>query len=139
MKGKIIVGLLALISFGIGANIYTDLRGYNFGLFQWVDNLFPFILLDTFGGWSDSSFVLYYLPDALWMYSFALVIMLIWGLRWTKELRYWLVGALVIGLGYEELQLSSIVPGTFDIYDLIIILVAFGFSLFTLLLLKPKT
>ena len=136
MKRKIIIGILSFISFGIGANIYTDLRGYDHGMFQWVDMVLPISLVGLPASLSQSNFILYHLPDGLWMYSLCLFIILVWQLEFSKEMMVWLWIALFCGLLFEILQIGGFISGTFDTIDLLTTVIAFFFALITLLTIK---
>ncbi len=58
------------------------------------------------------------LPDGLWMFSLTLIVLTIWGLRLSHQSTPWLAATAICGLGFEILQLSSIVPGVFDPIDI---------------------
>lgn len=76
---------------------------------------------DYFAQTSLPEWVLYGLPDLLWMFSFTLVILLIWGFKANLHSILWIGIVLIIGLLYEILQFPNIVPGVFDVMDLLYI------------------
>lgn len=119
MKKNLFFGFLALISFAIGANIYTDIRGYKSGLFKWVDFLFPVDLTPWSKLFLDHSFLLYNLPDALWLFSLQLVLLIIWDFQFSKSSVLWLLGVFCFATFLELLQLIHLIKGTYDANDLI--------------------
>ena len=138
VKRKIILFTVMYISFGIGANIYTDLRGFSHGLFRWVDSVFPMNLQVFSNSWIDNSFILYNLPDGLWMLSFCLLLILIWQNTSKSSAYTWLIIGFAMGILYEVSQYFGVVSGTFDIIDVVCILVAFLLSSITIFTLNKQ-
>ncbi|HPR32544.1 MAG TPA: hypothetical protein PLK12_10625 [Prolixibacteraceae bacterium] len=69
--------------------------------------------------------ILYNLPDALWLYAFLSALTYVWdGERSGKGAR-WLLLALFLALFSESLQALSLIPGTFDVWDAGAYLLAF--------------
>jgi hypothetical protein len=69
--------------------------------------------------------VRYSLPDALWQYAFASVVLWIWrDTAWTLRKTLWCFIPVTLGVGVELGQLARILPGTFDVRDLVLSLVA---------------
>jgi hypothetical protein len=62
---------------------------------------------------------LYSLPDALWNFSFMSIILLIWRNQVNKENCFWVFIMPLISIFSEVGQLLNIIPGTFDLMDLI--------------------
>lgn len=62
--------------------------------------------------------VLYSLPDALWMFSFSLLFVMVWGFERTHEALGWIAIALCTGFLLEILQAVGWIPGQFDVLDL---------------------
>lgn len=139
VKRKVILFTVMYISFGIGANIYTDLRGFSHGLFRWVDSVFPMNLQVFSNSWIDNSFVLYNLPDGLWMLSLFLLIILIWEKTSKSSVYTWLTIGFSTGILYEVSQHFGKVSGTFDIMDVVCITAAFLLSITTLFTLNKQT
>jgi len=78
--------------------------------------------------------IIYSLPDALWMFALMLVIMMIWDFRLTRQSIPWIILAVIAGILFEIGQGINIIKGTFDPIDVICILIcAFVPLLFTLL------
>jgi len=68
--------------------------------------------------------VLYSLPDGIWVYSLTSFMFINWYLELDKSKYFWLLIGPVLGLSLEFGQLAHIVPGTYDNMDLIICLFA---------------
>lgn len=69
--------------------------------------------------------ILYNLPDGLWMYSFLSSLLLIWNLMISKRFFIWLFIAISTGFVLEILQGINVINGTFDWFDIIAYLVSF--------------
>jgi hypothetical protein len=69
------------------------------------------------------------LPDALWMFAFCLLILVIWDFKLHKNGKFWIIVALLVGILFEVLQVVQITPGTFDWMDLFLITIAALLSL----------
>lgn len=68
--------------------------------------------------------LVYSLPDGLWMFSFVLFNLTVWDFTINKQSKIWIYGSILMGLSYEILQ--SIVKGygVFDWIDLGLMLLA---------------
>ncbi len=129
MKKKcfVIIGILFLL---IGIFIYLFYRSNSLLFFSWLD----FINIKSINGFDFNhqskiqSFLVYSLPNMLWYISFLLIMIGIWGNNKKCFTLYFCLISL-ISVGSEILQLFYIIPGTFDIVDLlsmiICIIVAF--------------
>jgi hypothetical protein len=73
------------------------------------------------------NWVLFSLPDGLWVYSFSSAIIIIWNDN-RKVLILLLSIPLIFGPAVELLQFLKLFKGTFDIKDLVITIVAFMLS-----------
>lgn len=88
-----------------------------------------FQILETVPKW-----IIYSLPDALWLMSFGLILQLIWKNE-TKRIRiFWTLVPCSIALLWELFQATHFVNGTFDVVDLL-----FYFSTTLLLINNLKT
>lgn len=58
------------------------------------------------------------LPDALWMFSFSILILWIWGFQRRTETFAWVMIAMLLGSALEFLQYTGTLPGRFDVWDL---------------------
>jgi len=65
------------------------------------------------------AFVLYSLPDALWVYSFTFLMQSVWFLHPKSYGRtFWILLPVSLAVGAEVGQLLKVVPGTFDLMDI---------------------
>ena len=64
-------------------------------------------------------FVLYSLPDALWVYSFTFLMQSVW-FRHSRSYgrTFWILLPVSLAVGAEVGQLLKVVPGTFDLMDI---------------------
>jgi len=98
-------------------------------MFSWFNylglaNAFNWCREMTFGQFSLPSWVIFSLPDALWVFSFTSLMLIIWHDNFSKSSIFWLLLAPLIGLFSEVGQIIKFVPGTFDQTDLCLILIA---------------
>jgi len=117
--------IISAFSIMLGGLIYVLLRPSipeffrlfsSIGLFEWllsqrehtlnIGHLFP-------------DWIVYSLPSGLWAFSYSLLIIGIWSKN-TSILKYvWLTTIPLLVFGFEFLQYSGIVGGTFSVGDLI--------------------
>lgn len=67
---------------------------------------------------------LFSLPDSLWVYSSTFFMLLIWYNSKRIEKFFWIPLGAILGIGGELSQSIKIIPGTFDINDLLFCSVA---------------
>jgi hypothetical protein len=117
---------LSAIALLAGGIIYILFRTSEPVFFNWIraaglDNWLSFArnsslsLTPNLPGW-----IVYSLPNGLWAFSYALLIIAIWSdsKSWLKY--FWMASIPLLVLGYEILQYPKIIPGTFCIQDLIL-------------------
>ncbi len=103
--------LQVLILLFLGSGSYIFFRGLPF-----LNNL---KLLSIQGRYTAvTSFVLFNVPDALWLYAFLSVMKIIWKEDLFFEGRYWLYSIIFIAPCTEVAQKFHIIPGTFDWLDI---------------------
>lgn len=106
-----------------------------FGFAEWLANLRD----STNGAYNHlPGWVIYSLPNGLWIYSYTVIITYIWGPTERSLSRiFWLLSSVFLGLGYEVLQLTPLIPGVFCINDLLFVScgVILGFIIAKLLLI----
>lgn len=127
MTRNLFVGLAPLI---IGGLLYLTYRVDTLKMFKWFDRLgvTDFILFlrgnkllqsIQFPNWLKFS-----LPDALWIFSFTYSMLLLWQFKLTWRNAIWIIIPPLVGLFSEVGQLFNVIPGTFDIMDLLLLMVA---------------
>jgi len=123
MKIQIIIGHVFTLL--LGGLIYILFRQDTLKMFSWFDNinvsaaiselrLCTVPLSGHFPNW-----FLYSLPDGLWLFSYLSVLLAVWDNVISKHNIHWLLLVPMIAIFSEIGQLFEIVPGTFDIFDLI--------------------
>ena len=114
----------------IGGAIYIIWRSETLQMFRWLE----FVDLDSpvnklrdiYGGQNGQlpQWLLYSLPDAAWLYSFAMYMGLVWIDAKPRVVFSFMAIGPTLGLGGELGQGFRVVPGTFDLVDLIFLCVA---------------
>lgn len=127
-KKNIILGLIPVI---LGGIIYMTYRADSLLMFKWfrnqvqINSLITFLRTNfTLQNLKIPNWAKYSLPDALWILSFTYLILLIWDFKINKQSIMWISFPPLIGLFSELGQLIHIIPGTFDITDLIFLIIA---------------
>jgi hypothetical protein len=120
--------LLALTSLVFGALLYSITRSDNILLLQWLSKMNEGKLLHFFQqsihNQDIPAWVIYSLPDALWMFSLVLVILMIWNFQLNRQSISWIAIAVFTGILFEIFQMFHFLPGTFDVTDLLLMLIS---------------
>jgi|WetSurMetagenome_2_1015567.scaffolds.fasta_scaffold277470_2 hypothetical protein len=126
MKNRPVFLLYILACLSGGVFIYISSRSSNIFLNQWLASLSGGKILHVgqalFQHFHLPGWVLYSLPDALWMSSLTMLILVIWDFKLYRQSIFWLMTAVLSGLLFEILQAFHILPGTFDTVDLIFLI-----------------
>ena len=146
MKGNTKVLLLVFSVLCFGLLIYATTRTESLYLNQWlghvVGNSLKDFLQNLFSLISIPSWMIYSLPDALWMLALILVVMMIWDFKLNRRSIPWIAGAFCAGILFEVGQSFHLISGTFDFIDLISIsigaLIPVFFTLLNMRLCKLK-
>jgi FtsH-binding integral membrane protein len=116
-----------------GAAIYSLWRSKTLLVFTWYRWIGLQGLILTLRAHAASArhlvpdLVLYSAPDALWVYSFTFIMQVIWLREPASPGRaVWTLLPLLLSVGAEFGQLAKIVPGTFDIMDIVAYLIAWA-------------
>ncbi|MEB2784947.1 hypothetical protein [Algoriphagus persicinus] len=145
MTKKLTLGIMPVI---LGGLIYVTFRTDTLIMFGWfkalgLSNIVDFLRSNQqIQNLTIPPWVKFSLPDALWLFSFNYVLLTLWNFNVNRQSAFWLFLAPTIGLFSEIGQLNGIVPGTFDIVDLVLLLVATlspFFSINNLKSIKLKT
>lgn len=124
MTSHRIAALSIPITLGMGALIYLVSRTNDIYLNQAIalsgtrNLLQPFLSFVHMPHW-----MIYSLPDGLWMFSLTMIMLYIWNFKLTRQSFPWLLTSLCCGIGFELLQKFHYVFGTFDFLDLVTILI----------------
>ena len=117
----IFLSALALL---IGAFIYILFRPSEHLFFRWfsslgLENWFNAIRTQTLSqGLRVPEWMVYSLPNGLWAFGYALLITSIWSgnKSWLKY--FWMASIPVLVIGFEVLQYTGTISGTFCIQDI---------------------
>jgi hypothetical protein len=125
MKNKSLHLLIGLLPTIIGGFIYIIYRSDSLLMFKWFDYLGLESIINILRNSSIANIklpdiLIYSIPDALWIFSFTYIMLLLWDFKISKQSIIWILIGPIIGIGSELLQYISIIPGTFDINDLIL-------------------
>jgi len=124
--------LISLLPIFIGGLIYTCFRNDNILFFSWFRffNInYSFLRQINIDNNIVSSFIIYNLPHGLWVLS-GLLLLKTFLKNENKILLFYSILFIVISISFELLQFFGIRPGTFDILDLITIIVFSCIGLF---------
>ncbi len=75
------------------------------------------------------SWIRFSLPDALWAFAVTSLMSLTWKHKLTRESAAWILAGPFLAVGSELGQAAHVVPGTFDVTDLALLVVASGLGL----------
>jgi len=127
MKKQLIFGHIATLL--VGGLIYLLFRTSSLKMFEWYNT----IGLGTFTNklrvltlpfaYKIPDWILYSLPDGLWIFSYISLILFIWQNKISKNSLFWILLIPFIAISSEIGQLFRIVPGTFDLTDIILYLI----------------
>jgi hypothetical protein len=119
---SIILSVLALV---MGGAIYILFRSDHLIMFSWFDGIgiMPYIytLRERLSDLLLPEFLIYSLPNALWIYSLVTIIASIW-IRNHYFLTVWLIICLFISVGQEIAQYYHILKGTYDKIDIFLLI-----------------
>lgn len=110
--------LYSFIPLFIGGLIYTGFRTKNLLMFKWfkyikIDNLIE-TYRENFGNIKLPEFIIYSLPNGLWVFSFLTFIII----TTHKKIRLaFILVCIFISTGFEIFQRIKIIPGTFCLID----------------------
>jgi hypothetical protein len=149
MKKLKLILLHVILPTFVGGMIYIIFRAKTLWMFSW----FEVLKLDTLINYLRNfrkveiwDWVKFSLPDALWVYSFTMIMIIIWDFKLNKKSAFWILLAPALGIFGELSQLINLIPnlnssllkklGTFDLIDFILVCLAVFLALIQLK--KPK-
>lgn len=104
----------------VGLIIYICFRRFDILFFEWIElknvNLFlgNRLIPSDLNRW-----IINYIPDVLWIFSFTSIIIFIWRMELLTNKLLWIITPLIIAFAYEFGQGLHIVNGTFDKFDFV--------------------
>lgn len=115
--------IVSFLLLGLGGSIYLLFRSKTLLMFKWVDSLglsqYVDRLRDLVSGITLNHITLYSLPDGLWLASYIIVVNTIVSKNNKYNLLFWSLLLPFIAIVFELLQIPGIIPGVFDVFDLI--------------------
>lgn len=112
----------------LGCSIYLLFRSENILLFQWVKTIgfesFLTALRENSLSITVPNWLLYSLPDGLWVYAFTAALFLFW----QGKNSVWIWIPIFISVIFEFAQATKIIQGKFDVLDLLFSAIAFALS-----------
>lgn len=131
---KTIIVFIAMMALFVGGMIYVFFRPESIIMFKW----FPFLgtihqQVNVFSTIHLPDFFVYSLPDGLWLFSYILLIGVIWNFNYHRCI-FLIMLLPVYAVSHEMLQLYHMVPGYFDVLDFIVYVIAtfLGISVFVM-------
>ncbi len=115
--------ILSFLLLGIGGSIYLLFRPKTLLMFKWVESLglseHIDQLRDMVSHITLNHITLYSLPDGLWLASYIIVVNTIVSKNNKHNLLFWSLLLPLIAIVFELLQIPGIIPGVFDVFDLV--------------------
>ena len=114
-----------LLPIVVAADIYTLWGSRSLFFFRWYDDVGLGSVIALLRRAAHPfkpflpSFVVFSLPAALWLYAATAVCLILWARRKAKIKWFWIALPLALAAGSEIGQRFHIVPGTFDVIDLL--------------------
>lgn len=138
-RKKVATAVFAFISILGGAIIYILFRPTHLLMFFWIDRigLMDFVNSIRPVSWNVPEWVVYSLPDGLWLFSYCLFIGCVWDFNLRKCL-FVLTILPVYAVSNEIMQFFHLVSGTFDWMDLFAFLMAFALGTLYINVIKKK-
>ena len=122
--------IISFISLLVGSFIYLIFRPMSLLMFKWVDHfgLTEKILSIRvlFNDFDPNNFVIYNLPNGLWVLSISILLIKIWGETKSKYFKIYMSFLFILVVLPETLQFFKLLDGTFDVFDLVVNLVFFS-------------
>lgn len=107
----------------VGGFIYIIFRTERLIMFNWFEYLRLSdqinILKNIRNICSFPNWVIYSLPDGLWTFSYVSISLQIWKFSMTRQNIFWIFSIPIVAVLSEFFQLFRLIPGTFDLIDII--------------------
>lgn len=131
---KIITLFLPVV---LGGLIYIIFRTERLLMFHWFGYLKLSdeinLIKNLRNIYSFPCWFIYSLPDGLWVFSYTALSLEIWKLSITRHSFFWIFSIPVMAVLSEFLQLFKIIPGTFDLIDVMFYLLGIILSFYKIL------
>ena len=140
MRKVNLILLHILTPLSLGALIYIAFRNKSLTIFRWFDKISISEFTDSIRNLLNPlknnipDWVIFSLPDGLWVYSFTSFLIIIWKNN-SESVKYWMILPFAILLLIELLQLTKIFTGTCDFTDIYISFLALIISVYNMKLI----
>ena len=119
-----IISILAMFALIGGGMVYILFRSESIMMFKWL----PFLgsvrkMISVNHDIHYPDFLIYSMPDGLWLLSYILLIGTIWNFKYQRCL-YIIMLLPIFAISHEILQLYHLVPGRFDVLDVVVYVIA---------------
>ena len=121
---RIIFFYSAVVCLGLGSIIYILFRPTSLLMFHWANLLGLMEPIEIMRLWAGNGknlapWFVYSLPFALWVSAYLFFIKVVWWkpTSWVRHMWFWIVP--LIAVNSEFCQYFHIIPGTFDILDIL--------------------
>ncbi|AFU69427.1 hypothetical protein P700755_002686 [Psychroflexus torquis ATCC 700755] len=124
MKRQLFFG--HLLTLFIGGLIYVAFRTDSLLMFKWFSAASIDTPIELIRGMTLTAknslpdWFLFSLPDGLWIFSYTSLVLLIWRNKINRENFFWIAIIPILIILSELGQLFNIVPGTFDLIDVLL-------------------
>lgn len=124
------IGLFSLLLFALACWLYICFRSSDMVLYSWLGVGYnnSFFELLRIADSTPAPWLIYNLPDCLWLLSFLLLMECVWDesrLKWI-----FVFGMISFAYGLELLQYLHLFPGTGDVWDFVCYTIAIVIYLF---------
>lgn len=109
-----------VLPLAIGTWIYLAFRSESLLAIQWLEQLGDAVRAEA----TIPHFILYCLPDGLWVYAGTAWMLMIW-----EKTNAWVLSFAVVMVAAEFGQLAGLVPGTYDPLDIVATVFAFTIAM----------
>jgi len=119
----------------VGGIIYLCFRASTLKLFDWIALMGLDHFVENLRSYTIPyrkylpEWVLFSLPDGLWIFSYGCAICYLWKNNYSKQPYYWISVVTLLILIVEVLQLFQVIPGVFDPLDVAFYLLGAGLPL----------
>ena len=128
-KKVTIVYIISILSLFSGVLLYLIYRPTSLIIFKWIKYLGLYELVlnlrVNLKDYTPPDFIIFNLPNGLWILSVTLLLHTIWINKFNVSFKIYLSLILVLIIIPEILQFLKLIPGTFDVFDLIVNIIFF--------------
>lgn len=120
---RIAEAVIGFVALAIGGLIYIRYRSESLLMFDWFRSLGLTDFIEDFRNNGETSnmygWIKFNLPAGLWLFAYMFVIDAVWGKDKNHVSTYFLYVLPLLAIVSEFMQLVGLLPGTFDIMDLL--------------------